>query len=238
MTTKIDISKRVTEAISQRSWNYRRGDGGGGDTSSRLIGGKINYIGDTGELAPAYFGGGERRREVGEEHVAHPQTMGIVKRRGRQGRPIRPGPGRRNAKVRPRKCTRICAKEKLKLFRENHPWCTRPELNPDLPVSGSLVQHESSAFTTWTPEPELTQKLHGLSPQTSYTDRAAATVNNDGANFCGYRVSCGQHNETSMSMDTQHECWAIKLVLLKYIVNTERCGDIHVYVQGFEVVGV
>ncbi|CAG2060975.1 unnamed protein product [Timema podura] len=31
-------------------------------------------------------------------------------------------------------------------FRKNHPQCTRPESNLDLPVIGSLVQHESSAL--------------------------------------------------------------------------------------------
>nr|CAD7442412.1 unnamed protein product [Timema bartmani] len=36
--------------------------------------------------------------------------------------------------------------ENGKLFRENHPQCTRLGLNPDLPVLTSLVQHKSSAL--------------------------------------------------------------------------------------------
>ncbi|CAG2061960.1 unnamed protein product [Timema podura] len=33
-----------------------------------------------------------------------------------------------------------------KPFRNNHPQCTQPGSNPDLPVFGSLVQHESGAL--------------------------------------------------------------------------------------------
>ncbi|CAG2058228.1 unnamed protein product [Timema podura] len=52
------------------------------------------------------------------------------------------------------------------------------------------------------PHTELEDKtgskiLHGVSPQSSYTDRAAAAVGNDGANNCGKRVSWGQHNAYS-----------------------------------------
>nr|CAD7439419.1 unnamed protein product [Timema bartmani] len=45
-----------------------------------------------------------------------------------------------------RKCTRICVEGEWKTIKEKNPPCTQPGYNPDLPVLGSLVQHESSAL--------------------------------------------------------------------------------------------
>nr|CAD7431307.1 unnamed protein product [Timema monikensis] len=43
-------------------------------------------------------------------------------------------------------------RESGKPFRKSHPQCTRPGLNPDLPVNGSLLQHEISALDHTTNE--------------------------------------------------------------------------------------
>nr|CAD7437455.1 unnamed protein product [Timema bartmani] len=44
------------------------------------------------------------------------------------------------------KFTRICVEGGWKTIKENHPQWTQPGSNPDLPVFGSLVQHEISAL--------------------------------------------------------------------------------------------